>query len=145
MYGLHPSNTVQLPVGFMPVMTWKTFVVQVKTLQSGHPVGYGNTYTTSYDEKIAILPVGYGDGFRRSPKSWSEVLIHGQRARVIGRVSMEKVAISVAHIPDVSIGDEVVLLGRQRDQLLTAEEIADWLDTSNYEVTCSVLPRVPRR
>jgi alanine racemase len=145
MYGLHPSNTVQLPDGFIPVMAWKTFVVQVKILPSGHPVGYGNTYTTSYDEKIAILPVGYGDGFRRSPKSWSEVLIHGQRARIIGRVSMEKVAISVAHIPDVSIGDEVVLLGRQRDQLLTAEEIADWLDTTNYEVTCSILPRVPRR
>jgi alanine racemase len=145
MYGIHPSPIVKLSSDFNPVMSWKTIIAQVKTLPPNHPIGYGNTYITQTHEKIAIIPVGYADGFRRAPNTWREVLVHGQRAKVIGRVSMEKSVISIAHIPDVSVGDEVVLLGKQGDDQITAEEIASHLDTINYEVVCSVLPRVPRR
>lgn len=144
LYGLHPSQEVQLPTGFNPVMTWKTTVVQVKTLPPGHAIGYGNTYITTDEERIAILPVGYADGFRRGPNNWGEVLIHGQRAPLVGRVSMEKTAVSVSHIDDVALGDEVVLLGSQGNETITAEEIANRLGTINYEVVCGISPRIPR-
>ncbi len=144
MYGLHPSQAVSLPDAYQPVMGWKTVVAQVKTLPAGHHIGYGNTYTTTGSERVAVIPVGYADGFRRSPH-WGEVLIHGQRVPIRGRVSMEKTVVSVDHIPDVTIGDEVVLLGTQGGQRISAEEIAQRLGTINYEVVCSVLPRVPRK
>jgi alanine racemase len=145
MYGLHPSDTVHLPDSFRPVLAWKTIVAQVKTLPPGHPVGYGNTYLTRAEERVAVLPVGYSDGFRRAPHNWGQVLVHGQFAPVIGRVSMEKTVVSVTHIPDVSIGDEVVLLGWQGNNHISAEEIARRLGTINYEVVTGILPRVPRR
>jgi len=142
---MHPSEQVALPAGFRPAMTWKTMVAQVKTLPPGHPVGYGNTYITQERETIAILPVGYGDGFRRAPENWGEVLIHGRRAPLVGRVSMEKTAINITDIPDVAVGDEVVLLGSQGNETITAEQVAAQIGTINYEVTCSALARVPRR
>lgn len=145
MYGIHPSPIVKLSPDFNPVMSWKTIIAQVKTLPPNHPVGYGNTYFTQTHETVAIIPVGYADGFRRAPNTWREVLVHGQRAKVIGRVSMEKSVVSISHIPDVSVGDEVVLLGKQGNDQITAEEIASHLGTINYEVVCSILPRVPRR
>ena len=145
MYGLSPSSAVAVPPEFRPVLSWKTIVAQVKTLPPNHAVGYGRTYYTQNEERVAILPVGYADGFRRSPKNWGEVLIHGQRVPLIGRVSMEKATVNVTDIPGVSVGDEVVLLGRQGDAIITAEEVASRLGTNNYEVVTGILPRVPRR
>lgn len=144
MYGMHPSHEVLLPEGFQPAMTWKTIVAQVKTLPKGHTVGYGNTYITQKTETIAVLPVGYADGFRRAPEHFGEVLIHGQRAPIIGRVSMEKTAVDVSHIPNVTAGDEVVILGRQGDDAITAEQIGAQIGSLNYEVTCNALARIPR-
>lgn len=146
MYGLQFSGDADesLP-RLQPVMSWKTTVIQVKTFPPGYPIGYGNTYRTRSAERIAFLPVGYNDGLRRSPKPWREVLIHGKRAPVVGRISMEKTAVSVQHIPDVSVGDEVVLLGQQGEDTITAEEIARWLDTINYEVVTSIAPAYPRQ
>ncbi len=144
LYGLRPSNMLDFPAELKPVMSWKTVVAQVRDLPPGYPIGYGNTYSTSENERIAILPLGYADGFRRSPQTWREVLVHGQRAPVVGRVSMEKCAINVTDISGVSVGDEVVLLGSQGDETITADEVAEWLGTINYEVVTSILPRVPR-
>jgi alanine racemase len=144
LYGLSPSESVRVPEGFKPVLTWKTSIAQVKTLPGGHSVGYGRTYRVSEEERIAILPVGYSDGFRRAPRNWGEVLVHGQRAPIIGRVSMEKSAINVSHIPDVSVGDEVVLLGRQGDEVITADDVAARIGTISYEVVTGILPRVRR-
>lgn len=144
IYGMNPSDDVMLPVGFKPALTWKTLVAQVKTLPAGHPVGYGNTYITSASERVAVLPVGYGDGFRRGPQHAGTVLVHGRRAPILGRISMEKTIISLQDIPNVSVGDEVVLLGQQGDEQLTAEEIAQSIGTINYEVTCNALARLPR-
>lgn len=144
IYGLSPSADVPVPVGFQPAMSWKTVVAQVRTLPPNHPVGYGNTYITSKQEKIAVLPIGYADGFRRTP-NFGEVLIHGQRAPIIGRVSMEKTVVSVDHIVNVGIGDEVVLMGKQGQDFITADDIAEQLGTINYEVVTNALARIPRR
>lgn len=145
MYGLEASRLAPMPAGIQPVMSWKTSVLQVKQLPAGHGVGYGRTYITRDVETIAVLPVGYADGLRRSPYTWKEVLIRGQRAPVIGRVSMEKCTVNVSHITGVSAGDEVVLLGRQGYDRITAEEVALWLGTINYEVTTTIQPRQARR
>lgn len=144
LYGCSASGLVEKPSELKPLMTWKTAIAQVKTLPAGHPIGYGNTYTTRTDEKVAVIPVGYADGFRRGPQKWPTVLVHGQRAPILGRVSMEKTVISVNHLDSVAIGDEVVLLGTQGDQTITAEEIAEEIGTISYEVLTNVLPRVPR-
>ncbi|MEO8394978.1 MAG: alanine racemase [Chloroflexota bacterium] len=145
MYGLSPSEQVQVPEFFRPVLSWKTLIAQVKTLPPGHPVGYGGTYYAKETERVAVIPVGYSDGLRRAPQYWGGVLVRGQLAPIIGRVSMEKTSINVTHIPDVVIGDEVVLIGRQGDQVITADEIAQRIGTISYEVLCGVVPRAPRR
>lgn len=144
LYGMQPSPEQSLYDGIKPLMSWKTTILQVKTFPPNHPIGYGRTYYTTGEEKIAILPIGYADGFRRAPQTWQYVLIHGQPAPVVGRVSMEKAAVDVTDIQGVSAGDEVVLLGKQGESEITAEMIGQWLGTINYEVTTSILPRVPR-
>ena len=145
MYGLSPSQEVPVPKDFEPVMSWKTMIAQVKTLPPGHSVGYGRTYRTQAETKVAVIPVGYADGLRRAPQNWGHVLVQGQTAPIIGRVSMEKTTLDVSHIPDVAIGDEVVLIGRQGEAQITADEIAERLGTISYEVVCAVIPRAPRR
>ncbi len=145
LYGLHPSEKVSLSPDFMPALTWKTSVIQAKTLPAGHAVGYGNTYFTEHEERVAVLPIGYSEGFRRGPDRPTEVLIRGQRAPVRGRVSMEKTVVSVDHIPGVMAGDEVVLLGSQGAETITAEDIAAQTGTINYEVVTAISPHVPRR
>jgi len=137
MYGLAPEG-LTLPADISPIMTWKTTVLQVKTLPANHAVGYGATYRTAALERIAILPVGYADGLRRAPFPWKEVLVNGQRAPIIGRISMEKCVISLTHVGQVSPGDEVVLLGTQQGNTISADEVAGWLQTSNYEVITSL-------
>lgn len=144
MYGLTPSEEVPLPSEILPVLAWKTSVAQVKTLPPGSFVGYGRTYQTSSTERIAVILAGYADGFRRAPRNWSEVLIHGERARIIGRVSMGLTAVSVNHLPDVRIGDEVVLIGRQGSEVITAGDVARRLDTINYEVVTAIPQEFPR-
>lgn len=144
MYGYTDSQLAARPDGIQPILTWKTTVAQVKTLPPGHHVGYGNEYTTHNHERVALLPVGYGDGLRRAPVNWGTVLVGGKHAPILGRVSMEKTVVSVNHIEGVSVGDEVVLLGRQGSAEITAETVAERLRTSPYEVLTSVLPRVPR-
>ncbi|MCB0162867.1 MAG: alanine racemase [Anaerolineae bacterium] len=144
IFGLPPSKTTPLPVGFQPALTFKSTVGQVKTLPSDSPIGYGAIYRTTGVETIAIIPVGYADGFRRSPRTWGEVLVKGQRAPLVGRVSMDQCAIDVTHIPNVRQGDEVVLIGEQGNERITAEEVAENLGTVNYEVVSELLARIPR-
>ena len=144
LHGLDPSNDVPCPGDFRPVMTLKTMVAQVKTLPPGSRVSYGGTYITSGYERIAVLPIGYADGFRRGPNYWGEVLVRGQRAPVVGRVCMDQCMINVTHIDGVAQGDEVVLIGAQGHDRIRAEDVAVKLGTSNYEVTSMVMARVPR-
>jgi alanine racemase len=144
MYGLHPSEKVPCPPDFRPALAFKTQVAQVKTLTPGSFVSYGNTYQTEGDRRIAVIPVGYADGFRRAPRHWGSVLVGGQQAPIVGRVCMDQTMIDVTDVPGVRQGDEVVLIGEQGSEQLTAEDVAERLGTVNYEVVSEILARVPR-
>ncbi len=144
LYGLDPSLEVRLPEGFRPALSFKTQVAQVKMVPAGECISYGCTYVTERPTRIAVLPVGYADGFRRAPRNWGSVLVHGQEAPLLGRVCMDQCMIDVTHLPQVRVGDEVVLIGRQGEASLTAEEVARRLGTINYEVVSEILARVPR-
>jgi alanine racemase len=127
-----------------PLLRWRTEIVRLKDLPPGEAVGYGATFHTTRPSRIATLPVGYADGYDRHFSNRGEVLVRGRRAPVVGRVSMDLVTIDVTDIADAAVGDEVVLLGRQGDDEITAEELAAKLGTINYEVLCNVSARVPR-
>lgn len=144
IYGLAPSDEVPLPEGFAPALAFKTVVAQVRWVPAGEGVSYGATYITTAPTRIATLPVGYADGFRRAPRTWGAVLVRGQRAPLLGRVAMDQSMVDVTHIPGVEQGDEVTLIGRQGDDELTAREVAERLGTSSYEVVSALLARVPR-
>jgi len=144
MYGLNPSTQVKCPSGFRPALTFKTQIAQVKDLPVGSYISYGCTYCTSRPSRIAVIPVGYADGFRRAPSAWGEVLVRGQRAPIVGRVCMDQTMIDVTDIPGVRQGDDVVLIGRQGRDVITVEDVAERLGTINYEVVSEILARVPR-
>ena len=144
LYGLDPSSEVPLPAEFRSALSFKTQVAQVKDVPEGECISYGCTYTTDRPTRIAILPVGYADGFRRAPTNWGYVLVHEQEAPLLGRVCMDQCIIDITHIPHVRVGDEVVLIGQQGTASLTAEQVAQRLGTINYEVVSEILARVPR-
>jgi alanine racemase len=144
LYGLDPSQQVRLPRAFRPALSFKTQVAQVKDIPEGECISYGCTYITERPTRVAILPVGYADGFRRAPTNWGSVLVHGQEAPLLGRVCMDQCIVDISHIQQVRTGDEVVLIGRQGELSLTAEHVAQRLGTINYEVVSEILARVPR-
>jgi len=144
LYGLDPSSETRLPEGFRPALSFKTRVAHVKMVPVGESIGYGYTFTAKRPTRVATLPVGYADGFRRAPYNWGTVLIHGQEAPIRGRVCMDQCMIDVTHLPQTRIGDEVVLIGRQGSATLTAEEVSQRLGTISYEVIAGLLARVPR-
>lgn len=127
-----------------PVLSWKTKVAQVKTLPKGFSVGYGLTYVTKKETKIAVIPQGYADGFDRGLSNKGEVLIRGARCRVVGRVSMNMFVADVSRVAGVQAEDEVVIIGRQGGGEITAEAIAKKLDTINYEITTRISALLPR-
>jgi alanine racemase len=142
LYGGEPLDQRQSRL--RPVMTWKTRIERLKTIEPGEIVGYGRTWTAKERSTIATLPVGYADGYSRLFSNNGEVLVRGRRAPVIGRVSMDLVTIDVTTIPDAAVGDEVVLLGTQGEQSIRAEELASRIGTIPYEIFTSVSSRVPR-
>jgi alanine racemase len=129
---------------FGGVLRWRTEIARLKDLPPGHAVGYGTTFHTGRASRIATLPVGYADGYNRRLSNRGEVLVRGQRAPVVGRVSMDLVTIDVTGIPEAAVGDEAVLLGRQQGEEINVEELAAKLDTISYEVFCGISARVPR-
>ena len=144
LYGLHPSDEVTPAVPLRPAMTLKSRVARVRILPPGSNISYGCTYTTPRPTPAALVPVGYGDGYHRILSNRGQVLIHGQRVPIVGRVCMDQFVVDVSDIPDVRQDDEVVLFGRQGEAEIAAEEVARWAQTINYEVTISILPRVTR-
>jgi alanine racemase len=147
MYGLNPFHPAPLrPAGLRlrPAMTWRTTIAQVKTLPAGTPVSYGGRFVCPRETTIAVIPVGYADGFRRAPCTFGEVLVRGQRAPIVGAVCMDQSMVDVSHIPNVRIGDEVVIIGQQGSEQISAEAVAARLGTISYEVISAILPRVPR-
>jgi alanine racemase len=126
-----------------PILRWRTEIARLKELPPGYAVGYGKTFRTSRTSRIATLPVGYADGYSRLLSNKGEVLVRGRRVPVVGRVSMDLVTIDVTSV-DAKLGDEVVLLGPQGDERITAEELAVRTDTISWEVFCRISRRVPR-
>ncbi len=145
LYGLYPLPREETSIELRPAMQFKTRVAQVKEVPPGTAISYGRTYVTERTSRIAILPVGYGDGFRRSPRNWGHVLVRGQRAPIRGVVAMDMTMVDVTEIPGVQEGDEVVLIGRQGDEAITAKDAAAALGTIPYEVITQILARVPRQ
>ena len=144
LYGLHPSEKVQPAIPLRPALTLKSRVARVRALPAGASVSYGRTYITDQPTRVALVPVGYGDGYHRILSNRGAVLIHGQRAPIVGRVCMDQFVVNVSHISTVQLHDEVVLVGQQGEGHIPAEEVARWAETINYEVTTSLLPRVVR-
>ncbi len=144
LHGLAPSPHVGLPEGFQPTLQWKTVVAQTKTLPGRSYVGGGKAYRTADAERVAVIPVGYADGFRARPHAWREVLVRGRRVPVIGHVGMQQATLNVDGVPEVRAGDEVVLIGRQGEGAIPAEEVAGWLGISIFELLTTILTRVPR-
>jgi alanine racemase len=142
IYGLHPSSEVMLPTDFHAALSWKTQLSQIKVLPPGRGLSYGHTYVTSRSERIGTLPVGYADGFRRT--EGNKVLIGGHLLPIVGRVCMDHCMVQLDPAPDAQVGDEVVIIGQQGEQHLSAEDVAEQWGTINYEVTCGIGARVPR-
>lgn len=130
--------------GTEPLLRWRTEIARLKDIPEGHSVGYGRTWRAPRPSRIATLPVGYADGYDRRHSNKGEVLIHGRRAPVVGRVSMDLVTIDVTDVAGAAVGDEVVLLGAQGGERITADEMAARIDTISYEVFTSISARVPR-
>jgi alanine racemase len=144
-YGLWPSEEVDRSrITLIPAMTLKSTVIQVKDVPAGFKISYGSTYTTPAPTRIATVPLGYADGYSRRLSSRGIMLVHGQRAPVVGRVCMDLTMIDVGAIPDVAAGDEVVAMGRQQGDEVSADEVARVLGTINYEVVSALTSRVER-
>ena len=144
IYGLYPSAEVSHSIPLKPAMSLKSRVARLRTLPAGSCISYGCTYVTSSPTRVALVPVGYGDGYHRLLSNRGQVLIRGRRTPILGRVCMDQFVVDVSDIPGVRLDDEVVVFGRQGEEEICAEEVAAWAQTINYEVTTSVLPRVTR-
>ena len=151
LYGLWPSKETFVSVAqsgkkimLHPALSWKTIIAQIKTLPAGASVSYGLTEKLSRDSKIAVIPVGYWDGFDRKLSTVGHVLIRGHRAKVLGRVCMNMCVVDVTDIPNVRVEDHVTIIGRQRKDAVTAEDVATAVGTINYEIVTRINPLTPR-
>jgi alanine racemase len=142
LYGVAPECVRDFPVH--PVMHLRTRIWQLKSVPAECPVSYGQTFVTRRPSRIAILPIGYADGYDRSLSNRGEVLVRERRAPIIGRVCMDLTVVDVTDIPEVAAGDEVVLWGQQGNATLSVSEVAGWQDSIPYEVLTRLGKRVPR-
>ena len=145
LYGLYPSDEVDpklLPL--RPAMSWHSHISHIKLLEPGRQIGYGGTYVTTRETMVATVPVGYADGYRRNLSNRFYVLIRGQRAPILGRVCMDQLMVDVTDIPGVTPGEPVVLMGRDGEECISAEQIAAAGDSFNYEFVCGMSRRTPR-
>ena len=143
-YGMLPSDECEGRIDLKPLMTLKTTIGLVKHVPAGSQQSYGRTYTAETDRVIATVPIGYADGYNRNLSNDARMLVNGKFAPVVGRICMDQCMLDVTDIPDVKMGDEVVVFGKQGDEVLPIEELANKLHTINYELTCVITKRVPR-
>ena len=144
-YGMYPSDEVEKErVPLKPAMELISHVAHVKWLTEGKPVSYGGTYVTTRPTKVATIPVGYGDGYPRSLSNKGYVLIHGQKAPIIGRVCMDQFMVDVTAIEDVEFGDKVVIFGRDGKEFLSVDTLGELSGRFNYEFVCVLNKRIPR-
>ncbi|MFA7192491.1 MAG: alanine racemase [Candidatus Paceibacterota bacterium] len=148
LYGMWPSvelqNKWQEKINLKPAIRWVSHIAQVKKLPKDHTIGYGLSYKTVRPMTVAVIPVGYSDGLTRSLSNIGEFIVGGTKTQILGRVAMNMVVVDVSEVPDVASGDEVVIMGRQGDCEIKAEDLALKMDTINYEVTTHINPLIPR-
>ena len=144
-YGMYPSTEVDPSVlDLRPALRWESRITHLKTLEPGREIGYGGTYTTTRPTRVATIPVGYADGYRRNLSGRFYVLIRGKKAPILGRICMDQMMVDVTEIPDAALNDTVVLVGKSGDLNISVEEIAAQGDSFNYEFVCGISRRVPR-
>lgn len=145
IYGLNPLDfAAEEESGLETVMSLKTRIVHLKTIAKGQSVSYGRSFVSARPTKVATLPLGYADGLRRAMSNSGEVLLKGRRAPIIGRVCMDQTMIDVTDFDDAAVGDEVIILGRDGNESITANELAAKAETISYEILCGISKRVPR-
>lgn len=144
IYGMYPKKGLGRVINLKPVLSLKTKIAFLKKVPPGRSISYGRTYVTQNTTNIATLPIGYADGYGRILSNKAEVLVKGERAPVVGKVTMDQTMINVGHIKDVKLGDEVVLIGKQGQNEITTERLAKLSGTIPYEIVCSITDRVPR-
>lgn len=144
LYGSHPDPALTPGSSLRPVMRWVSGVTNLKTIEAGEGVSYGLRFVAKRESRIATLPVGYGDGYKRAMTNNAMVLIGGMRCPQVGTICMDQIMVDVTDVPNVQIGDEAVLLGEQGSERITADELAAWAGTISYEILLSVSERVPR-
>ncbi|MHB1315276.1 MAG: alanine racemase [Christensenellales bacterium] len=144
LYGYYPSKHVKRDIQIKPVMSVYTHIVQVHTIPAGVSIGYDRTWVSKRETRIATIPIGYGDGYKRLLSNRAQAIICGEEAPVVGRISMDLAMLDVTGLADVSEGTKVVLLGSEKDASVTADDMADWAQTISYEILLSFSQRVPR-
>ncbi len=144
MYGQPPAPDFMAQTSLVEAITWKSSICHLQWFPPDYPISYGRKYHTDKKTLVATVAVGYADGYSRSLSNKSYVLVHGQRAPVIGTICMDMMMIDVSDIEGVKVFDEVILIGEQGDDRISATEMAEWLNTINYEVVCNISSRVPR-
>ena len=144
-YGMYPSDEVDPQLlDLRPALRWETRIVHINLLEPGREIGYGGTYTTTRMTRVATLPVGYADGYRRNLSGRFYVLIRGKKAPILGCICMDQMMVDITDIPNARLGDVVVLVGRDGEEQITVERIAAQGDSFNYEFVCGISRRVPR-
>lgn len=144
LYGLKPSSNFRLLPDLQAALTWKSVISMVKTISSGESVGYGRYYVAEQERKIATVTTGYADGLNRGLSNKGFVLIRGQKAPIVGRICMDQTLVDVSDIPNVKMGDTVIILGASGGMEYNADDMAEDLDTIGYEITCNISKRVQR-
>ena len=145
IYGIYPSSEVERDiVKLEPAMELKSHISYVKDLEPGASISYGGTYTADKKIRVATIPAGYADGYPRTLSNKGWVLIHGQKAPILGRVCMDQFMVNVSDIPDVKAGDEVTLIGKDGDEFISIETFGDMSGRFSYEFACDISKRVPR-
>jgi len=144
IYGIYPKRNFPRRIDLKPAFSLKTKIVFIKSAPPGRSISYGRTYITQSHTKIATLPIGYADGYGRILSNRAEVLVRGHRAPVVGKVTMDQTMIEVAHIKNVKVGDEVVLVGKQKNEEIRLEKLARLAGTIPYEIVTGITSRVPR-
>lgn len=144
LYGLKPDSSVALPKGIKPAITWKSVISMVKKIKKGETVGYGRTYVAERDSIIATVTTGYADGYNRKLSNKGFILINGHKAPIVGRICMDQTLIDVTDVPEVRMGDIVILLGESKGFHYDADDMAKDLDTIGYEIMCGISKRVQR-
>ena len=145
IYGLFPSNEVNKEgLNLQPAMEIVSHIIHIKDVEEGTPIGYGHTYVSPSKRRIATVCIGYADGYLRAFSNKGVVLVRGKRAPVVGRVCMDQIMVDITGIDNVEVGDFVVIMGRNDDEVLSAEELGELAGTFNYEIICTFMPRVIR-